>query len=119
LDWTRLEDAITWDCEVGESGTYKVELFYTCPETDIGSTVELSFNGATLVGRITEPHDPPLTGMEHDRFKRIESYVKDFKRMTLGNIELRKGRGTLRLKALEIPGSQVMDFRLMLLTRLD
>jgi hypothetical protein len=39
--------------------------------------------------------------------------------MTLGNIRLEQGTGTLTLRALEIPGTQVMDFRLMLLTRVD
>ena len=29
------------------------------------------------------------------------------------------GRGTLRLQALEIPGEQAMDFRLLTLRRLD
>jgi acetamidase/formamidase len=39
--------------------------------------------------------------------------------MTLGDIHLKEGTGTLTLQALEIPGSEVMDFRLMLLTRKD
>ncbi len=116
-NWINLDDSITWDCEVGMTGTYEVEIFYTCPQDDVGSTVELSFNGETLVGKISEPHDPPLAGMENDRFKREESYVKDFKRMTLGNIRLKQGHGTLTLRALEMPGTQVMDFRLLLLTR--
>ncbi|MFN3160996.1 MAG: arylsulfatase [Rubinisphaera brasiliensis] len=119
LNWTSLEDSITWDCEVGETGDYKVELFYTCPKEDVGATVELSFGDTAITGTITEAHDPLLAGMEHDRYPRAESYVKDFKRMTLGDIHLKKGNGTLKLQALEIPGSQVMDFRLMLLTRVD
>mgnify|MGYP001319905830 FL=1 len=57
--------------------------------------------------------------MENDRFKRTESYVKDFKRMTLGEIQLEEGAGTLMLRAKEIPGDSVMDFRLLLLTRVD
>ncbi|MEM1227445.1 MAG: arylsulfatase [Planctomycetota bacterium] len=118
-NWTSVDDSITWSCEVGETGTYQVEVFYTCPEADVGSTVELSFQDDVLVGMITEAHDPPLTGMEHDRFERMESYVKDFKRMTLGRMHLRKGQGTLTLRATEIPGTQVMDFRLLLLTRIE
>ena len=39
--------------------------------------------------------------------------------MVLGNINLEKGEGGLRLQVLDIPGSQVMDFRLILLTRID
>jgi len=119
FNWKSLKDSIEWNCEVGKSGTYKVELFYTCPVADVGSTVELSFNGSKLVGKITEAHNPSLVGMERDRVKRSESYNKDFKRMTLGTIALKEGEGTLKFHALEIPGSQVMDFRLMLLTRVD
>ena len=98
-NWTGLEDSITWNCEVGKTGIYQVEIFYTCPEADVGSTVELSFGDEVLTAKVTEPHDPPLTGMERDRYKRIESYVKDFKRMTLGTIRLKQGQGTLRLRA--------------------
>jgi arylsulfatase A-like enzyme len=116
-DWTAPEDRITWDCEVGQSGDYEVELFYTCPSADVGSTVELSFNTSKLTGKIIEGWDPPLEGMEHDRFPRQESYVKEFRRMSLGTIHLEKGKGTLKLQALEIPGAQVMDFRLLYLTR--
>jgi len=116
--WTSLNDKITWDCEVGKTGTYKVEIYYTCPEADVGSTIELSFNDSKLTGKITEAHNPPPTGGEHDRFERMESYTKDFKIMTLGNIKLEEGKGLLTLRALEIPGSQVMDVRLLFLTRI-
>ena len=57
--------------------------------------------------------------MDEDRDKRIESYVKDFKPLDLGVISLKKGIGTLTLQALDIPGSQVMDFRLMMFERVD
>jgi hypothetical protein len=38
--------------------------------------------------------------------------------MKLGVIELKKGKGTLTLQALDIPGSQALEFRLLMLTRL-
>jgi arylsulfatase A-like enzyme len=118
-DWTSVDDFISWECEVGASGLYRAEIFYSCPKEDVGSTVELVFGDSSLTGKITVPHDPPLTGMENDRFKRTESYVKDFKRMTLGEIQLKEGEGTLMLRAKKIPGDTVMDFRLLLLTRVD
>ena len=80
-------------------------------------TIELGFNGSTISGSVTEAHDPPLIGAKHDRVKRIESYVKDFKPLKLGRIKLEKGKGTLTLKATHIPGTQVMDFRMLMLTR--
>ena len=118
-NWTSPQDEITWDIEVLADGSFEVMLHYTCPTADLGSTFELRFGDAVLAGQITEGHDPPLVGMEHDRVERRNSYVKDFKPLNLGNIDLKKGRGTLSLKALDVPGSQVMDFRLMMFRRID
>ena len=67
---------------------------------------------------ITEGHNPPLVGMEQDRFPRTESYVKDFMPLEIGEIDLVEGEQSIELKALEVPGSQVMDFRLLVLERL-
>lgn len=119
LNWVNEEDVITWTAEVGESGRYQVDIEYACPKGDIGSTIELSFNDSKLKGKITEAHDPPIRGGENDRDPRQESYVKDFKTMNLGVIDLKKGKGELTLKALEMAGSQVMEFRLIMLTRVD
>ena len=118
-NWVNVDDIITWGAEVGASGKYRVEVEYACPEEDVGSTIQLSFNDSKLKGKITESHDPPLRGGENDRHPRGESYVKDFKTMELGVIELEKGEGTLTLSALEKPGNQVMEFRLLMLTRVE
>ncbi|MDX1636900.1 MAG: arylsulfatase [Balneolaceae bacterium] len=117
-NWTSLQDSITWEVTAPEDGVFKVELYYTCPAEDIGSTVQLSFGDHRLEGTITEPHDPPLRGMEHDRVERIESYVKDFRPMTLGTVTLEQDRGLMTLKATDIPGREVMDFRLLMFKRL-
>ncbi len=116
-NWTSVDDKITWDAEVLTSGTYEVEIYYTCPAADVGSTIELSFGENRLTARISEAHDPPLRGGEHDRVPRMESYVKDFRPLKLGTIRLEQGRGMLTLRTLDIPGSQALDFRLMMLTR--
>tara|TARA_Y100000766_G_C18903316_1_gene604500 strand:+ start:313 stop:2073 length:1761 start_codon:yes stop_codon:yes gene_type:complete len=118
-NWTTVDDFISWECKVGAAGRYRAEIFYTCPKEDVGSTIELVFRESSLIGKITVPHNPPLAGMENDRFKRMESYVKDFRRMTFGEIQLEEGQGTLMLRAKKIPGDTVMDFRLLLLTRVD
>ncbi|HAH43798.1 MAG TPA: N-acetylgalactosamine 6-sulfate sulfatase, partial [Planctomycetaceae bacterium] len=117
--WTSTRDSITWNVDVDQAGVYEAILYYTCPESDIGSTVELSLNGSKLQGQVTQAHDPPLVGAAQDRAVRSESFVKDFQPMTLGKITLSKGTGLLTLRALEIPGSQVMDFRLLILNRIE
>ncbi|NOY95469.1 MAG: arylsulfatase [Chlorobi bacterium] len=117
-NWVSTEDKITWEGEVLADGLFEVTIYYTCPEKDVGATFELSFGQDKLTGKITEAYNPPLTGMEHDRAKRIESYVKDFKPLNIGTIHLKKGNGILTLKAVDIPGSRVMDFRLLMLKRI-
>ena len=102
---------------MGESGRYQVEVHYACPPGDEGATIELGLGAAKLRGKISAAHDPPVRGAENDRVRRGESYVKDFKPLTLGTIDLKKGRGTLELRAVENPGGQIMEFRLLMFTR--
>ena len=118
-DWKTTDDSITWDIDVAAAGNYDAEIYYTCPAGDVGSTIELSFNNSRVEGKITEPNDPPLRGAEHDRVRRGESYVKDFKPMNVGTIRLERGRGQLTLRALSIPGSQAMELQMLMLTRVD
>jgi len=118
-NWTSTEDRITWDVEVATAGKYEAVDHYTCPAADTGSTIELSFNGSRVQGKVSEANDPPLRGSENDRVERQgESYVKDFKPFRLGVIELSKGRRLLTLRALAVPGRQVMDVRSVTLTLL-
>jgi len=119
-NWLSADDKITWDVEVATTGDYEAVIYYTCPEGDIGSTVELSFNKSRVQGKVSEPHDPPLVGAEFDRVDRGgESYVKDFRPLTLGRFRLEKSRGELALRALNVPGKQVMDVRAIKLTLLE
>lgn len=117
-NWVNTEDQIYWDVEVQEAGYFEIEIYYTCPKQDIGSTFSLTFGNAVIEGKIIETNDPPLKGMEHDKSPRIESYVKDFKPLILGKIYLEKSPGRLFLKAKEISGAQVMDFKMLTLKRI-
>lgn len=117
-NWTSITDSISWQVEVLAEGEHEVEVYYTCPAEDVGANFELTFNGQSVSGKISEAHDPPLLYPEYDRVARMESYEKPFKPLKIGKIQLPKGKGWLTLKATEIPGSQVMEFRLMMLTRI-
>jgi hypothetical protein len=110
--WTKPEDRMTWEVEVNTAGRYEAILHYTCPKADVGSAVELSLAKAKWSGSLAESHDPPLRGKEYDRVPRAgESYVKDFRPLSLGVVELPAGKGTLTLKAAKVVGTQVADVR--------
>lgn len=115
--WTGTEERITWDVEVHTAGRYEAVVYYTCPQADIGSTVELSLGSGRVEAKVGEAFDPPLVGAAHDRVPRNhESYVKEFAPLRLGTIELAAGRGELTLRALAVAGKQVMDVRGVVLT---
>ena len=116
-NWTDVEDFIAWEVEVLQSGKYAADIYYTCQPADVGVVLELSLNGNPIQNTVQEAHNPPEQGAENDRVQRMESYVKPFKPMRLGVIPLQKGIGRLKLRATKIPGSQAIDFRLLMLTR--
>ncbi|MCM4165036.1 N-acetylgalactosamine 6-sulfate sulfatase [Arenibacter sp. A80] len=118
-NWKSTKDSISWDVEVLADGEFEVELYYTAKEKNVGSEFELRLGDSALKGTVTKAYDPPLVGAERDRDPRIESYTKDFLPMDLGKIRFKKGRGNLVLKALKIPGEEVMDVRLLLFKRVN
>jgi hypothetical protein len=116
-NWKSTEGRITFKAEVAEGGTFKVLLYYGAK--DPGAKCELRFNDAVLPFEIKEAHDPPEVGAEQDHYPRGESYVKDFKPLEIGEIKLEKGTGELSIRALEIPGEEAMEFRLLMLERIE
>ena len=111
-NWTSTDDTITWDVEPGEAGAYEATIYYTCGKENLGTEIELSFAGKSVRTTVTEAHDPPAYGMENDRDHRgSESYVKDFKPLKLGSIEMSKTRAPLTLRALKIPGKASIEVR--------
>jgi hypothetical protein len=113
-----VDDYISWEVEVGKTGTYEVELWYACPKDDLGSKIILSCGKEFVMNKISEANDPPLVGMNEDRSPRMESYVKAFKPMKMGELKLSAGIAELKLKATKIPGQQALEFRLIMLRRL-
>jgi arylsulfatase A-like enzyme len=115
-NWTMPDGRITWDIEVGRTGYYDADVFYTCAEEDLGSTIELSFLQSRVRALVTLAWDPPLLGAEQDRVPRIESYFKEFRPLRFAPIRLEKGRGPLTLQATSIKAKRVADIRYVSLT---
>ena len=119
VNWTSKEDSLVWLLDVHTTGRYEVVIDYTCPEPDAGSLVELRFRNSRLTGRVTPGWNPPLN-TNQDTLPRppAESQMKEFRPLKLGVIDLEQGPAPLTLRALEIPGSSVMDVRRVTLTLL-
>ncbi len=114
-NWTSVDDRLAWPIEVDSAGSYRATIYYACKAEDVGCKIQLSDGEHNLTFTVNEAHDPPQHGAEQDRLVRQESYVKDFKALSVGTIELNEGVGELHLKALEIPGKAAVEFRLLTL----
>ena len=117
-NWVNIDDTISWNAEVAEDGKFEVIIYYTCQKDALGSEIELSFSDSSISKKITKFHDPKEYGEENDRSPRIESYVKNFIPLKMGVIDLKKGKGILKLKGLKMTGKELMDFRLLMLKRI-
>lgn len=117
VHWTSVEDAITWDIEVATAGRYDVELLYTCPITDTGSTIEFRCGPSRLTAQVVPGWDPPLI-TDQDVIPRpaAESIMKEFRPLTMGTVALPKGRNVLTLRAVQVRGAEVMHLRGVVLT---
>jgi hypothetical protein len=116
--WTSTEDSVSWSIDVLQAGNFEVELYYACPESDVGTELELSIGSSRLQTVIEQANDPPAVGAEHDRVpRRAESLVKDFKPLAMGTIPLSAGTGELILRPTRLMGEQMLDVRLLLLRR--
>jgi len=77
--------------------------------------VELSGGGSRSTATIAPAWDPPLNTGEDRVDRGSESYVKPFRPLSLGTIELPVGRQELRLRAVEVAGTTVADVRRLVL----
>lgn len=119
-NWTSKDDSITWDVEIATDGRYEAEVYYTAAVEDVGAMLDLSLGDRHVQAKVVEPFEPPLRGAEQDRVKRNgESYVKDFKPLKLGVLNLAKGRGKLTMRATGVPGRHVIDLRTVVLTLIE
>ena len=108
-NWTRTDDSITWNIEVGAAGDYEATVFYTCAAGDEGARLRLSAGEASTEAAVTEVFDPPLYDKSRERVEKSHYFVKDFKPLRLGTLALKKGRATLKLEATKITGQRAID----------
>lgn len=119
IHWNTTDGKMKWNIDVHTAGKYQVTTDYTCPLDDVGSTIRLAFADARLDGKVTPGWDPPInTNQDSIPRQPMESQMKEFKTLALGEITLPAGKGELILSALGIPGKSVMDVRRVTLTLL-
>jgi arylsulfatase A-like enzyme len=108
-NWTRDDDSITWDIEVGTAGQYRATVFYTCRSPNVGATVRLACGKSSTQTTVTEVFDPPTWDKSKERVAESHYFVKDFKPLELGVLTLKEGRDTLTLTAPKLVAGRGID----------
>lgn len=90
---------------------------YVCSKENIGVRVRVEVGGESVEGVVSRAHNPdPIPSP--DRVRRGEVYEKIWAPLRLGTVELSRGRTTLSVKALKIPGEKAIDLKAVRLKRL-
>jgi arylsulfatase A-like enzyme len=118
-NWVNRDDTISWPVEVMRSGKFRVEVYYCLAKENVGAELQLSMGANQVTQVVNEANDPPALGAENDRSVRGESLVKDFKALDMGVIELDQGVGRIELRTVKMPGKESIEFRLLMLTRIE
>lgn len=115
--WTSTQADIWFDIEVAMPGRYDVEIAFACRSVDAGSRVRLTIDGQALDAIVPAApgEEIPLPHRDDDGPSRFRN--RTWHPLKLGEVELARGPARLRLQAVTMPGTQVMDFKHVRLTR--
>jgi arylsulfatase A len=115
--WDSTDESIWWDLDVTRPGIYRVQLEYACPESSVGTQLELSASGgSTLHAVIRRAFDTGLL-LRPERTTDAPRWMREFVTSDVGQIQLPAGSVQLTLKATEMPGQSVCELRGLVLER--
>jgi arylsulfatase A len=117
INWKNPTDAIWWEVESRKPKKYAVAIQYTCPASEIGSTLVLKVGDQRLSGRIEKAYDSPLIRIP-DRKPRIEAFEKTWGMQPLGTVEIKPGRHRLVLTSPSVVGKTVAEVKGLVLTEI-
>ena len=92
--WSSTDDRAVWKIDVPKSGHWTVEIDYACDNSTAGHILKLSTSGRLLSGRV------PGTGT-----------WDDFRRWTVGKMDLHRGQSVLIVTSPEKPAQALIDLR--------
>ncbi|MGB7342856.1 MAG: arylsulfatase, partial [Pirellulaceae bacterium] len=116
--WTHRDDSITWEITVKEAGEYTATVFYTCAAGNEGVLISAQIDsGDATSANVADVFDPPLYDKSKERVAESHYFVKDFRPLKLGSLELAAGPQTLRLRASDFKGPHAIDVHSIVLQR--
>jgi arylsulfatase A-like enzyme len=108
-NWKGSDDKITWELHVIDPGSYEVIFEYQASEAQLGTELILKHGLTETPFRISEAFTGELIPSP-DRIVRKEAPEKTWGRLSIGKIDLQKGKTNLSLFAKNISPAGVGDF---------
>ncbi|HET6408762.1 MAG TPA: arylsulfatase [Chthoniobacteraceae bacterium] len=113
VGWNSLDAYAEWEIDVVRDGIYRVHLEYVAATG--GARVRVVCGQASSDAVVTET---PFRQLDSpDRVPRDEVHEMEWSRLSAGELQLTKGRHTLRIQALEKTAAEVMQLSAVILAR--
>lgn len=118
-DWTDPAASVVWHLDILTPGTYSLTLKYSCGAKDVGCQIQTEVANQKLDATISKPHDPPIIGNQ-DRLEQSANYMsKDWAKINLGTVQLKKGQCDLSLTGIKKVGPKLIDVKGIELKRIE
>jgi arylsulfatase A-like enzyme len=111
MNWTTLEARAEWSIEVATPGDYEIELICTVAPGDAGARVRVSAAGSSTEMETTEFAARPIALPHRDAVEHDRMLEQTWGRQRAGTLTLPAGSTTLAIKAVSIPGREVMQLK--------
>ncbi len=119
-NWTDSNAYAEWNLNVVADGKYAVNLLYCIPTEDLGVKGYFEVDSQKLAFTISQAFDPepyPQPFMLDGESTKYEN--KPWKRLSLGQVEIRAGSSTAGIRLTNIPGKAGMEVKEIELRRLN
>ncbi|PWJ44593.1 arylsulfatase [Sediminitomix flava] len=111
INWKNTTDRIEWDIDVIEDSSFEIFLNYSCSEDQIGSGLMVKANGQELRTTISEAFIPTQIDSPDRASREQEAYEQTWGKLSLGKIQLPKGKHTISLSATKIGKTEVGELK--------
>jgi arylsulfatase A len=115
-NWASTKAHPYWHLNIVRSGDYRVVLKYACAEADVGSLLRVEVGGESLELKVDKPF-LPVTIPSPDRIDRKEAPERTWGTLHAGTVRLAKGITQLKIRALQIPGTEALELKAVHLIR--
>jgi hypothetical protein len=116
--WKRVDDYLSWEIEVINSGEYEISLLYSCSKENLGSEICIKIGEKQIKALLDKPFDSvEIPGP--DRVPRHAPVERKWGTFNMGKITLDGSETELTIKANSIPGKNALELYQIMIKKVD